>query len=240
MADESINVWSKSDVVYTYQNKHKLFKAEQRLLHRYFSKGMRVLDLGCGTGRVAAAIAKDVDYIKGIDISAEMVEAFRRNFPQFDCECRPMDGLDESGVSYDMAIIPYNSLDYVRPKDKRLQTLERVHNALKSGGVLIFSSHNPLGSFGVWLYSRHPGVWIRSAGRILKGEVFKNEGYFPNYIFGSSVSHYFGSPKQVIRDLEKVGYAYLEQCGGNLGMGSVRFNRLFETWIYYAFRKHDE
>ena len=38
----------------------------------------RVLDLGCGSGRMEAALAREVEHIHGIDVSAEMVAAARR------------------------------------------------------------------------------------------------------------------------------------------------------------------
>ena len=43
--------------------------------------GERILDLGCGTGQLSAQIAADGAEVVGIDLSAEMVEAARDQFP---------------------------------------------------------------------------------------------------------------------------------------------------------------
>lgn len=50
------------------------FLLSRHLLHR----GQRVLDLGCGIGRVAAAVAPHVASVVGVDISAGMIAEARR------------------------------------------------------------------------------------------------------------------------------------------------------------------
>jgi ubiquinone/menaquinone biosynthesis C-methylase UbiE len=46
-------------------------------LRRHFHSGMSVLDIGCGTGEEALALAKSDVKITGIDVSSEMIEAAR-------------------------------------------------------------------------------------------------------------------------------------------------------------------
>ncbi len=239
MNENNATIWSKPDCVAAYAGKNQLFKTEKLIFQTCVGNmaGMKVPDLGCGTGRVAAAISDEVQYIKGVDISLEMVNVFRDNFPRFDCSCSRMDVIDEPVVFYDMAIIPYNSIDYVSPKESRLEVFSRVYKSLKPGGVFIFSSHNPMGWLGVWIYSRSPGTWLRALKKLLTGEVFKNEGYFSNKIYDTTFDHYFGVPSLIMDDVKGVGFEYLVQRGGNLAFSSQGFNHVFETWVYYAFRK---
>ncbi len=238
--DASVSMWDKANVVETYKHEKGLFKAEKHLLSAYFESGMRVLDIGCGPGRVAAAIVDDVEFLKGIDISEGMVKAFRENFPQCEAECCTMEDIKEASNSYDMVLIPFNCIDYVRSKEKRLEVIRLCYDILKPGGILIFSSHNTRGAFGVWLYSRNPRTWAQYVWRIIKGEAFASDGYFNNFVFNSKVSHYFGCPQKIIEDVNQLGFTYLVQYGGNLGLANTAFNYLLETWIYYAFRKPEE
>ncbi len=236
-SSDSIKVWSKKETILTYEKKNNLFKAEKLLLDKYLEVNMKVLDLACGTGRISKYILKKTKYIKGIDISEEMLAIYKKQLPMVECECIPIEKMNESGNYYDMILIPYNSLDYVSPKDMRTLVLEKIYDYLKPGGILIFSSHNNLGSFGVWLYSMRPGTLLRSIGKIIKLEVFKTEGYFSNNLFGTNVEHYFGHQKKIICDVENLGFQYIEQRGGNLSLENNNFNNLLETWVYYVFRK---
>ncbi|MGN7613605.1 class I SAM-dependent methyltransferase [Magnetococcales bacterium HHB-1] len=229
--------WGQSDIVSVYEQKDDLFEAEQKLFKRHIAPGDRLLDVGCSTGRVSKNLVGLCSYIKGVDYSEEMLEIYRKVLPGLDTACLSMDQLSEEEASYDVVLIPYNSLDYVSSKASRLETLARVHAALKPGGKLIFSSHNPLGSLGIWLYCRHPGTLLREFFRLLSGESFKREGYFKNRLFKVTFQHYFGRPHQIIQDTEACGFRYLESMGGNLASENRLVNRLLETWVYYAFQK---
>jgi trans-aconitate methyltransferase len=48
--------------------------------------GERILDLGCGTGQLTAQIAAAGAEVVGVDLSAEMIAAARRNYPQLHFE----------------------------------------------------------------------------------------------------------------------------------------------------------
>ena len=66
-----------------YQAKHHYVTAAGADLVEVLAPqvGERVLDLGCGTGQLSAQIAAAGVEVVGIDLSAEMVEAAREQFP---------------------------------------------------------------------------------------------------------------------------------------------------------------
>jgi trans-aconitate 2-methyltransferase len=94
--------------------------------------GERILDLGSGTGQLAAKIAECGAEVLGIDRSAEMVAQARQNFPhlRFDVADatafsvdRPMDGVFSNAT-----------LHWVKPPEA---AIERIWQALRPGGRFV-------------------------------------------------------------------------------------------------------
>lgn len=105
----------------------------------------RILDVGCGTGKLSMMLAKRGADVTGIDLSEKMLlvakeRATEQSLPvQF--KQQPMQEL--SGFSeLDAAVIAIDSLNYLLRKEDVIQTFERIHSALKAGGKLLFDVHS--------------------------------------------------------------------------------------------------
>src|SRR4051812_32350495 len=94
--------------------------------------GERVLDLGSGTGQLAAKIKERGTDVVGLDRSAEMVEQARRNFPElrFDVGDATLFAVD---APFD-AVFSNATLHWVKPPEA---AVERIWAALRPGGRFV-------------------------------------------------------------------------------------------------------
>lgn len=93
--------------------------------------GARVLDLGCGTGNSAAALARAGFETVAWDASAEMVDIARRAHG-VEAEVRAFDDLD---AEHEFGGIWANFSLLHAPKAEMPAHLARIHRALKPGGI---------------------------------------------------------------------------------------------------------
>jgi len=129
-------------------------------------KDERVLDLGCGTGRLTKRIASSAHRTVGIDFSFEILKVALGDL-QGAAELAQMDansmGFKDS--SFD-AVTAIGSMECHRDLSK---VLGEVHRVLKPGGIFIFAAHNDV------LYARIYRMLFR--GRTGKAEYFKTNRY---------------------------------------------------------------
>jgi SAM-dependent methyltransferase len=103
----------------------------------------RVLELGCGGGRLLGyflALGADTS---GIDISPAMVEYCRRTYPAADVR---VGDLSEVGATWDKrsldVVFPsYNVIDVLDDSERR-RVLSELKELLAPDGLLVFSTHN--------------------------------------------------------------------------------------------------
>lgn len=96
----------------------------------------RVIDLGCGTGLMGAALGRDAAYLKGVDLSAEMIAAARKRGIYASLEQTGLvQALRDPQASYDL-IVASDVFIYIgdlRP------VMEAAAARLAPGGLLAFS-----------------------------------------------------------------------------------------------------
>ncbi|WP_412777613.1 class I SAM-dependent DNA methyltransferase [Thalassospira lucentensis] len=108
--------------------------------------GGRVLELGCGTGRIAAAIAKLGISVEGLDLSEAMLEQARTNYPELTWHHANMCDFDlgrDQGQQFGLIIIPFRGLQEVTDAHDQRRALERAFAHLKPGGVIAFDLIDP-------------------------------------------------------------------------------------------------
>ncbi len=104
-----------------------------RLLLRAVPAGAdRVLDVGCGAGQLAAALATRAAHVDALDRDQSMIELARRRVPaNVNCVLADVMTADLEPESYD-AIVSMSTMHHV-PLDS---ALPRLADALRPGGVL--------------------------------------------------------------------------------------------------------
>jgi len=94
--------------------------------------GERILDVGCGTGRLTAEIANSGAEVVGIDYSPTMVAQARANFPQLRFETQDACNMPYHG-EFD-AVFSNAALHRIQPAEEAAAAMSR---ALKRGGRLV-------------------------------------------------------------------------------------------------------
>ena len=138
----SSRVWAESNFVTDYATR-TLRPAEIVLLLRYaHTLRGRVLDLGCGAGRITGYLSAQGGDVLGIDISPAMIEFCRRHYPEL--EFQVGDVADLSGLadgSRELVVAGFNILGVLDDGERR-HALREIRRVLGDGGILLFSAHN--------------------------------------------------------------------------------------------------
>jgi ubiquinone/menaquinone biosynthesis C-methylase UbiE len=122
--------------------------------------GRRVLDIGCGTGRTAAALTARFECaVTGVDASPEMLAAARERAPAADFREGRAERLPVSGGAFERALMQ-ESAHLV----DRARALPEVHRALRPDGRLVILTVDPAGVDRFWL-----AEWFPSWGAIDRG-----------------------------------------------------------------------
>ncbi|HTW43638.1 MAG TPA: methyltransferase domain-containing protein [Solirubrobacteraceae bacterium] len=146
MTDEQAHlnagVWERGDFVALYAT-HELRPAETILLERHRRQlSGRVLELGCGAGRLTGHLRERARELQAVDISPAMIDYCRRAYPGVAFTVGDLRDLSRfASGSLDAVLAPFNVIDVLGDSERR-RLLREVHRLLVGDGVFIVSSHN--------------------------------------------------------------------------------------------------
>lgn len=120
-----------------------LTPAEVQIFIRYRDKlSSRVLDMGCGAGRVLAYLLMIGAETHGIDLAPAMVDYCRRTLPEANVCVGDAAAIRESVEGeFDVVIAPDNLIDVFDDAERR-QVIADIKDILAPDGLFIFSSHD--------------------------------------------------------------------------------------------------
>jgi SAM-dependent methyltransferase len=214
-------VWAQGRFIKEYATR-QLRPVEVLLLIRYRDDlSGRVLELGCGAGRITGYLVQIAQEAYGLDLSPRMVAECRRRYPTgtfLESDLRDLSTF-ESG-SLDAVVAGYNVLD-VLDDAERHGALREVARVLRTGGLLIMSSHNrgylpevrrptqlrtsdPL-RFAVDLI-RAPRAVVRHRRLVALERYERDYAIVSDGAHRYSLVHYFITPEAQFRQLEQEGF----------------------------------
>jgi SAM-dependent methyltransferase len=101
----------------------------------------RMLELGCGSGRILAALADHVEELVGVDSSEEALALARTILPASVTLRRAAMETFDVGGGFDRILIPFNGIYCLPDLASVRRTFQRVEVALAPGGLLVFDGY---------------------------------------------------------------------------------------------------
>ncbi|KHL19339.1 methyltransferase family protein [Mumia flava] len=122
-------------------------EGEARLVDALVPPQSRILDAGCGPGRVGGALHERGHDVVGVDVDPELIAAAREDHPGPDWVVGDLATLDLGDAEpFDLAVVAGNVMVFVAPNSERA-VLERLAAHVRPGGriVLGFRTDRPYG-----------------------------------------------------------------------------------------------
>jgi SAM-dependent methyltransferase len=110
----------------------------------------KILELGCGTGRVLIPVARLGKEITGVDSSPRMLAQCQLRLDEEPPEVRDKVSLVQAdmrdmdlGERFSLAMIPFRPFQHLVAVSDQIAALQTIHRHLEPGGRLIFDVFNP-------------------------------------------------------------------------------------------------
>ncbi|WP_439620864.1 class I SAM-dependent DNA methyltransferase [Gemmata sp.] len=176
--------------------------ADVAFCERAFPTPGRLVDLGCGTGRLCAHFAgKGYDCV-GVDLSDEMLARARESGARVEwVKANLVDLAELPAASFDYAACLFSTLGMVRGAENRAKVVANAFRLLKPGGRFVLHAHNRffhrLGRTRV-LAQR----WKTLVGSTSAGDITMSQAYG-----GAPLTLHHFTQREVLGLLEAAGFA---------------------------------
>lgn len=143
-ADHNARFWiaterHENDEIFSRSGEHDAHRILEGL-ESHIQPSWRVLEIGCGIGRLLRPMASRFDYVCGVDISTEMIKKSREWLKGMN----NVEAFENNGI--DLGLFDRNSFDFVFsyitfqhvPKEVFYSYLPEINRVLKTNGLLRF------------------------------------------------------------------------------------------------------
>ena len=107
----------------------------------YLQDNFKVLDLGCGNGRLLKVLqesGKKFDYL-GIDFADNLITEAKKQWPDFNFQVGEMENLKLAPESFEMIFL-IASFHHLQNRKDRIKVLNNIYQALKPEGLLFMTN----------------------------------------------------------------------------------------------------
>ncbi|SFQ42826.1 Methyltransferase domain-containing protein [Amycolatopsis arida] len=120
-------------------------RAAEKLAELHPGDGLRSLELGVGTGRIAIPLSARVGTVVGVDSSPEMLDQLRREIKEKDADVVPVHAdireyTDDE--KYGLVVCVCATLSMLLEPDEQRAAIRRAADRLAPGGALVVETHN--------------------------------------------------------------------------------------------------
>jgi ubiquinone/menaquinone biosynthesis C-methylase UbiE len=145
----SVNLYKNTAQFYDGGNDRSLSE-DISFYKTFIQDGCRILDVGCGTGRVAMALAHLPIEVTGIDYSQEMLNIFQEKLSKHPLEisskieihCYDMTDF-KLNDKFDLIIFPFRVFQVLQTTEQKGKCLETIKRHLAPEGKIIINVFNP-------------------------------------------------------------------------------------------------
>ncbi|WP_067430363.1 class I SAM-dependent methyltransferase [Nocardioides jensenii] len=113
---------------------------EARFVDAMATRGSRILDAGCGAGRVADALRRAGHRTIGVDVDPLLIEAGHQQHPDTDLRVLDLADLSPELGTFDVIVCPGNVITFVAP-DSEPEVVAAMASVLAPGGRAVFGFH---------------------------------------------------------------------------------------------------
>jgi SAM-dependent methyltransferase len=189
-----------------------LLNVDQQFAARHFPRPGRLLDLGCGTGRLLIPFAGRGFWTLGVDLSQEMLKvagekaaAARVVIHRLQANLVDLAGLDDG--AFDYAACLFSTLGMVLGAVLRRRVLEHVFRLLRPGGKFVLHVHNRW--FNIW--KRQTRRWLlKDCLRFLTRDASAGDFAMPAHQGLAGLTLHLFTRREILRLLRGVGFRIIE------------------------------
>lgn len=190
----------------------------------------RLIDLGCGTGRLAIALAIRGYRMIGVDLSPEMLRilggkaaSLGLDIPRIQANLVELDCV--ANQTFDYAACLFSTLGLIEGKNHRRCFLRHVSRLLHPGGVFILHVHNR------WFH-----LWSRAGRRLLWQNLLGGDFLMPAHKGIGRLNMHLYTRREIIRELKEAGFRVRDVRPVSLRPnGKVKYPSLLGGWRAYGY-----